>query len=341
MPAAWRSRGVRCPRAAADRATHLAVLRDVRHRGRQHAAAGQFPGGSHSRRRAPDVADQYRPSTAVDGRCPRLRLDRHARGRRAPRGDVGDGGTPETFPRPLLQLVRHARPPAARSALRLLGRQRQPGRAPDRARQRLRGMAPRPRRCDGDRGRRGRQPGARARGPAGAARRPAHAARHLAGAGRARSTILPRRCSRLPRPAGRPGGSTPAQAADLARDAGRRTGRCRERGRAVLGRGRRNGRSRATAATSRRTPRRARRWMRRLQTIEVTTARAMVAAPWSSTSCSTASAACSPSAIVVAEDTLDPELLRPARIGSAARQLRRDRQGRRAGPPLVPAGPRQ
>ena len=40
-------------------------------------------------------------------------------------------------PRPFLQLVRHARPASARSTIRILGRQREPGRTPDRARQRV------------------------------------------------------------------------------------------------------------------------------------------------------------------------------------------------------------
>ena len=35
---------------AADRAAHLALLRNLRHAGRQHAAAGQFPGGPQARR---------------------------------------------------------------------------------------------------------------------------------------------------------------------------------------------------------------------------------------------------------------------------------------------------
>ena len=43
---------------------------------------------------------------------------------------------------------------------------------------------------------------------------------------------------------------------------------------------------------------------------------------------------------LVAEDSARSQLLRPARLGGPARQLRGDRQGRRAGPPLVPARPR-
>ena len=91
--------------APADRPPHLAFLRDLRHRGRPHVASGQLPGGSGSRRRSPDVPDQSWSSAPVDDRSPRLRLDRHARGRRAARGDACDHGVLEALPRPLLQLV--------------------------------------------------------------------------------------------------------------------------------------------------------------------------------------------------------------------------------------------
>ena len=125
-------------RAAADRAAHLALLRDLRHGGRQHAAAGQFPGGS--RRRSSRTAPRRPTSASICCRRSRARdfgwIGTRRRGRAA-RGDAGDDGAARALPRPLLQLVRHARPAAARAALRLLGRQRQPGRPPDRARQRL------------------------------------------------------------------------------------------------------------------------------------------------------------------------------------------------------------
>ena len=152
---------VRCASTAADRAAHLALLRDVRHRRRQHAAAGQLPGGSRARRRPSDIADQYRSSPALDCRCPRLWLDRHVGGRGTSRGNVCDPGAPEAFPRPFLQLVRYVRSSSARAGLHFLGRQRQPGRPPDRARQRLRHMAGQPCRCTRRRRRRERQPGAR------------------------------------------------------------------------------------------------------------------------------------------------------------------------------------
>ena len=124
---------------------------------------------------------------------------------------LGDHGIPEALPRPLLQLVRHVRSAPARARLYLLGRQRQSGRPPDRARQRLRGVAGQSRRCARHRRRRGRQPGARPRGAAGFARRSAHPSRHAA---RAR-----------PRP-GRPCGGAAAIAGSTGRaGAARREGR--------------------------------------------------------------------------------------------------------------------
>ena len=54
---------------------------------------------------------------------------------------LGDDGAPEALSRPFLQLVRHGRSSPARAALHLVGRQRQSRRPPDRARQRLRGVA--------------------------------------------------------------------------------------------------------------------------------------------------------------------------------------------------------
>ena len=88
------------------------------------------------------------------------------------------------LPRPFLQLVRHARPAAARAALRLVGRQRQSRRPPDRARQRLRanGATTAAGRAESGAGHR-RQPRSRARGAATALpRRPPQ--REVAGAPR-------------------------------------------------------------------------------------------------------------------------------------------------------------
>ena len=61
----------------------------------------------------------------------RLRLDRDCSTRvERHRSDARHDGAPAALPRPLLQLVRHARPAPARAALRLVGGQRQPRRAP-------------------------------------------------------------------------------------------------------------------------------------------------------------------------------------------------------------------
>ena len=107
----------RRPGLAADRAPDLALLRDLRDRGRPHAAAGQFPGGPPAGARPSDLADQSRPLSAVGGH--------------APATSAGPGSTEaverleatlatmgglRAFPRPFLQLVRHAGSAAARSA---------------------------------------------------------------------------------------------------------------------------------------------------------------------------------------------------------------------------------
>ncbi len=64
--------------AAADGASHVAFFREVRDGGRQHAAAGQFPGRPEARAGASDVAHQHRSVSAVDRRGSRFRLDRNA-----------------------------------------------------------------------------------------------------------------------------------------------------------------------------------------------------------------------------------------------------------------------
>jgi cyclic beta-1,2-glucan synthetase len=51
--------------AAPDRAAHLALLRDLRHAGRPHAAAGQLPGRPEAGDRAPHLAHQHRPVPAA------------------------------------------------------------------------------------------------------------------------------------------------------------------------------------------------------------------------------------------------------------------------------------
>ena len=125
---------------AADRAADLAVLRDLRDGGRPHAAAGQFPGGPGPGAGPPDLADQSRPVSPLGGGRPRFRLDWEPPKRSSGWSDAGHHGPPRPVPRAFLQLVRHARSAPARSAVCLHGRQRQPGRPPDRARQRLPGV---------------------------------------------------------------------------------------------------------------------------------------------------------------------------------------------------------
>ena len=129
-----------------------------------------------------------------------------------------------------------------------------------------------------------------------------------------------------------------ATAADLARALSSERGRRRRHGHAVLGRGHAtigrelSSRHRADRDRDRqRSSAGCRRSRRRL---------APLPSRWSSPSSSIRTAGCCRSAISVAEDRLDPQLLRPARLGSAARQFRRHRQGRDSGPALVPAGPR-
>ena len=74
--------------APADRAPHLALLRDLRHGGRSHASARQFPGGPEARARPSNVAHQPRTVPAVRDRRARFRLDRYARDRGAAGSDA-------------------------------------------------------------------------------------------------------------------------------------------------------------------------------------------------------------------------------------------------------------
>ena len=92
---------------APGRPEDVALLRGLRHAGRQHAAAGQLPGRSEAGGSPSHVADQHRPLFAV-GACARdFGWIGTARGRRAARGDARDHERWRA-PRPLLQLVRHA-----------------------------------------------------------------------------------------------------------------------------------------------------------------------------------------------------------------------------------------
>ena len=116
-------------------------------RGRQHAAARQFPGRSRARGRASDLADQYRPLSAFGRLRARFRLDRNRSGDRSAGGDARDDGPHATRARSSLQLVRHARSSPARAEIRIHRRQRQSRGASDRARQCLQGMAGPSARC--------------------------------------------------------------------------------------------------------------------------------------------------------------------------------------------------
>ena len=70
----------RCHGASTDGAPDVAILRNLHHACRQHAAAGQFSGRS-SGSCPSNIAHQYRALSPVRGERPRFRLDRHPRGR--------------------------------------------------------------------------------------------------------------------------------------------------------------------------------------------------------------------------------------------------------------------
>ena len=114
--------------AASDRASHMAVLRDLRGHQRARDATRQLPGRPATARRPPHVADQHRRVPPLHRRRPRLRLDRNARDGRTARGDDRDDRSTRTIPRSPLQLVRHADPATVGARVRLHGRQRQPRR---------------------------------------------------------------------------------------------------------------------------------------------------------------------------------------------------------------------
>ena len=101
----------------------------------------QLSGDAAADRGAPHVADQYRLVFDVDRQRARSGLDWHRDGDRPAGGDRGDHGGHGQIPRALVQLVRHPGPSTARSAIRVVGRQRQSGRPFDRRRQCLQGLA--------------------------------------------------------------------------------------------------------------------------------------------------------------------------------------------------------
>ncbi len=124
-------------RPAADREAHLALLRDLRHGRGQPPAAGQLPGRPARRGGAPHFAHQHRALSTVHRRGARLRLVRPARCAGSHRGHARHAVAHGPAPRPSLQLVRHARPAPAGTSLRLLGGLGQSRGAPDDAGRRV------------------------------------------------------------------------------------------------------------------------------------------------------------------------------------------------------------
>ena len=109
-------------------AQDLGLLRGVHGPRRPRPSGGQLPGGTRAEGGPPDLADQHRHGAALHARGPRPRLHPDPRARRAGRcraHDDGRAGAPRGAP---LQLVRHREPGAARSPVRVDGRQRKPRR---------------------------------------------------------------------------------------------------------------------------------------------------------------------------------------------------------------------
>ena len=297
-------------------------------------------------RRPSHLADQYRPVSAVDRRARAISAG-SARSRRSSgsRRRLATMRRLRALPRPFLQLVRHARSAPARSALRLVGRQRQSRRPSDRARQRLRGMA-RARRADACAARTRRRRCARARCAKrsaalrdGGARRPSRWRQldepiaHRSQRHRRRSTATrsPKRLAALasrPRPSSISRSALAGERGDDAerrhRSSGsRRCARAIDEPRARPGADRRDAQlDGAPAGASSRAARAMALAMefgflldRERQLLSI------------GYSCRRRRAR--------------PELLRPARLRGAAGELRRHRQGRRPGAALVPARPRR
>ncbi len=253
---------------------------------------------------------------------------------------------------------------AADAEIRFHGRQRQPRRSSVRARQHLRGL-------DRDAAARRLEAGPRRH----AWRSPAHRTpgRRRGGAGSGALASARRGAASLARRAGRTADAGPGAGSSGLRDrrdsahaARRRHPRHRHAGRrrAGLGRGCASaaaGHGARRTCCSGRPPRPSRRHSRRSRPRHrgsCTTARKprplagtsaalaggprRAAAPWRwiSASCSIPTASCCRSAILVGDGSARPQLLRPARLRGAAGELYGHRQGRCAGAPLVPAGPR-
>ncbi len=120
-----RAPGPRLPGGCRPR--HVALLRELHGPRGPRASRRQLPGDPRAPGRPSDLADQHRDGAPRHPGRPRPRLHRPGRprgeGRRHPHHDGGPGaarGAPA-------QLVRHAEPGSAPAALRLDGRQREPG----------------------------------------------------------------------------------------------------------------------------------------------------------------------------------------------------------------------
>ena len=115
------------------RAAALALLRPVRRSRHPVARARQLPGGAGAGGGAAHVAHQHRSPASLHHERPRPRVH-PARGHGAPAGAGAPlAGAHAAVPRPLLQLVRPARPDRAGAGVREHGGQRQSRRASHRA----------------------------------------------------------------------------------------------------------------------------------------------------------------------------------------------------------------
>ena len=118
--------------SCADRAPHLALLRAVRRSRVARPAGRQLPGSAAAGGRAAHFADQHRARPALDCVGQRLRLDRdRSRWLERLEATLDAIGRLERFRGHLYNWYDTDDLAAARAALRLDGRQRQPGRAPD------------------------------------------------------------------------------------------------------------------------------------------------------------------------------------------------------------------
>ncbi len=121
------ARPQRPPGASEDRPPHLALFRGDGRSCRQPSRARQLPGRSPASRRPPDLAHQHRSAAAVDAVGVRLRVSELHDRSGSPRADLRYVAAHAALSGAFLQLVRHAVPRAAGTALHLDGRQRKPG----------------------------------------------------------------------------------------------------------------------------------------------------------------------------------------------------------------------